>query len=208
MVSSAVIAGCRWGCRGRGESRKTPQHHRGKRKTWAVTEDRGVEDSGRRHQMGEREVGCCHYPWEDRCGPRLRPSFTGSHLENNPHIAREGRDICKHLQACVCTHEATHSDARSHTHTHRSIVTSVLPLLGWGGVKQTNYAVVLQLNWRLEGCLKWIMNTIIFPSILDLPCSSSSLKHRHNPCYRSQSVCPHYSAGSTQIISLPNWAAG
>ena len=35
-----------------------------KRKTWGVTEDRGVQDSGRRHQMGERErgVGCCHYP--------------------------------------------------------------------------------------------------------------------------------------------------
>lgn len=27
------------------------------------------------------KVACCHYPWEDRCGPLWRLSFTGSHLE-------------------------------------------------------------------------------------------------------------------------------
>lgn len=112
--------------------------------------DRGVEDGGRRHQMGERVVGCCQYPWEDRCGLRLRISLAAIWKQPSHHPQGTG-----HLQAstAVCTHEATHSNLYERA----------------AGVKQTNYAVMLQLNWRLEGHLKWIMNTIIFPSILDLP---------------------------------------
>lgn len=79
-----------------------------------VTEDRGVESSRRRHQMGEREreVGCCLYPWEDRCGPRLSPSFTGSHLETS--LASPTRDGT-FASSRAHTWGHTHSDALIHT---------------------------------------------------------------------------------------------
>lgn len=62
----SVIPGkdsCPQGFWGHVKSQKqTCLYHWENRKTWGVTEDRGVENSGRRHQMEEREVGRCHYP--------------------------------------------------------------------------------------------------------------------------------------------------
>lgn len=124
------------------EPKKTHLHHWGKRKTWGVTEDRGVEDSGRRHQMGEREVGCCHYPWEDRCGPRLRLSFTGSHLETTlTSPARDGAFASIHSRVHTWGHTLRCTCSHTHMHTHSSIFMSVL--LGWN--KQT-------MQW----CCSWI----------------------------------------------------
>lgn len=156
---------------GLGESgkKKTHLHHWGKRKTWGETKDRGMGDSGRRHQNREREVRFCHYPWEDRCGPRLRLTFTGSHLETAlTSPTRDGTfaSIHRRVHAWGHTLRRMYLYARVQRHLYEHAA----------GVKQTNYAVMLQLNWTLEGRLKWIMNTIIFPFILDLlvPASASN----------------------------------
>lgn len=144
------------------------------RKNMTVTENRGVEDSRRRHHMEERGERCYHYAWEDRYGPRLRQAFTVSHLETaltsaarvgtsasiHDHVRIRGLTLNMYLLTCTYTN----------THFYDHAV----------GVKQADYTEILQEHWMLEGHLKWIMNTIIFPSILEHPVSALSLKQRHS----------------------------
>lgn len=99
------------------KAKKAHLLHLGKRKSSGVTEDRGVENSGRTHQMVESEVRRCHYPWEDRCGPQLRLSFTGSHLWTVPTSPARDRTFpsihCSvHMwgQALQCMHSHTYGN--------------------------------------------------------------------------------------------------
>lgn len=101
--------------------------------------DRSAEDNGRRHQVVEWEVKCCHSPWEDRCGLRLRLSFAGSHLETA--LASPVRD-------------RTFPHVRPHTRTH---TTASLQ-----GQLLRDAVVEFQARQMLN------MNTQIFPSIVEL----------------------------------------
>ncbi len=110
---------------------KSHLHYWGMTKTGGVMENRGGEDSGRRCQNPEREVWFCHYPREDRCGPRLRLRFAGSHLETAlTSPARDGTFASIHRRAHTRGHTLR---CMYYTHTFSSIFMSVL--LGWN--KQT-----------------------------------------------------------------------
>lgn len=112
---------------------------------------------------GRKRWGMLSKPLRGQVWTTIKTEFHWQPSGNNSHITRKGRDICGHPQPCA--HMKPHTQIFTYTHaqTQQHLYEHA------AGVKQTNYAVMLQLNWRLEGHLKWIMNTIIFPSILDLP---------------------------------------
>lgn len=79
--------------------------------------------------------------------PTIKTELHWQPSGNNPHISREGQDICKHPQLCAHTrffflNTHTYANTQQQQHLHEA------------GVKQTNYAVNLQFNGRLEGGLK------------------------------------------------------
>lgn len=130
---------------------------------------------------GREGSGMLSLPLRRQVWTTIKTEFRWQPSGNSPHITRKGQDICKHR------HVRPHTQMQVVTHTHSSIFMSML--LGRKKNKLRSDAVVeFQARGMLEMNYEYNNISLHFRS----SCSSSASKNRHNPYYRSQSVCPYF----------------